>query len=162
MAQVTIKKVEYSELDKCAELIRDSFNTVAKEFGLTYQNCPTNGAFIKTSRLVSDWNKGNLMFGLYYDAILVGFMELELTVSDVYTLEKLAVHPDFRHLGYGTALLSYAGQIAIENHISKISIGIIEENTRLKCWYHNHGFTHTRTVHFEHLPFKVGFMEQRI
>lgn len=41
MAQVTIKKVEYTELDKCAELIRDSFNTVAKEFGLTYQNCPT-------------------------------------------------------------------------------------------------------------------------
>ena len=162
MVQVAIKRVEYSELDKCAKLIRDSFSTVAEEFGLTCRNCPTNGAFIKTSRLVTDWNKGNLMFGLYHNTVLVGFMELELTASDIYELEKLAVHPDFRHLGYGTALLSYARQIAMENHMSKISLGIIEENTRLKCWYQNHGFMHIRTVNFKHLPFIVGFMEQKI
>jgi hypothetical protein len=60
-----IRKVRYEELDSCVLLIRESFGTVAKEFHLTIQNCPTNGAFIKRERFVSDWNKGNMMFGLY-------------------------------------------------------------------------------------------------
>lgn len=162
MEQPTIKEIEYTELDVCSKLIRESFGTVAKEYHLTQQNCPTNGAFIETSRLVADWNKGNLMFGLNHGKILVGFMELELKTPDRYELEKLAVHPDYRHRGYGTLLLSYARQIAVDNHVSKITLGMIEKNTRLKRWYLAHGFVLTGTRHFEHLPFIVGFMEQTI
>lgn len=39
-----------------------SFLTVAEEFGLTEENCSTNGAFIKRERLVFEREKGNLMF----------------------------------------------------------------------------------------------------
>ena len=40
----------------------------------------------------------------------------------------------------------------------EITIGIIEENTVLKNWYADHGFVHTGTKKFPHLPFTVGFM----
>lgn len=162
MVQPTIKKIKYTELDACAQVIRDGFSTVAKEYHLTRQNCPTNGAFIETSRLVADWNKGNLMFGLYCGKALVGFMELELKSPDIYELEKLAMLPEYRHLGYGTLLLSYARQIALDTHVSKITLGMIEENILLKNWYLEHGFKHIGTQSIEHLPFKVGFMEQTI
>lgn len=162
MEQPTIKKIEYTELDACSKLIRESFATVAKEYHLTRHNCPTNGAFIETSRLVADWNKNSLMFGLYHGKILTGFMELKLKAPNIYELEKLAVHPDYRHLGYGALLLSYARQMAVDNHVSKITLGMIEKNTRLKYWYLAHGFVHIGTKQFEHLPFIVGFMEQTI
>lgn len=157
-----IKKIEYSELDICAELIRESFGTVALEFHLTRQNCPTNGAFIETERLEIDWNKGNLMVGLYRGSVLAGFMELERKASDTYELQKLAVPPCYRHLGYGGLLLSYARKIAVEAHVSKITLGMIEENRILKNWYQSHGFRHMGIKKFAHLPFTVGFMEQLI
>lgn len=157
-----IRKIKYLELDICAELIRESFGTVARDFHLTRQNCPTNGAFIKTERLEIDWNKGNQMVGLYCGPVLAGFMELERKAPDVYELEKLAVHPCYRHLGYGALLLSYARNIAVEAHISKITLGMIEENRILKNWYQSHGFVHIGVKTFVHLPFTVGFMEQSV
>jgi len=45
---------------------------------------------------------------------------------------------------------------------NKISIGIIEENTKLKDWYLKLGFTHISTRKFKHLPFTVGFMEKEL
>jgi len=43
-----------------------------------------------------------------------------------------------------------------------ITIGIIEENTRLKEWYKAYGFVHTGTKKFEHMPFTAGFMELNV
>lgn len=162
MKDFIIRKIKYEELDVCTCLIRDSFATVARQFKLTRQNCPTNGAFIEKSRLEKDWHNGNLMYGLYKEQMLVGFMQLEQKSSDIYELEKLAVLPKYRHLNYGTALLSFAFQVAIELKTKKITIGIIEENIVLKNWYQAHGFIHTGTKTFEHLPFIVGYMEYHI
>ncbi len=138
------------------------FATVAKQFHLTRQNCPTNGAFIEKSRLEADWRKGNLMYGLYCGQIMAGFMQLERISPDAYELEKLAVGPQYRHLGYGAALLSFARQTVTEFKAKKITIGIIEGNVILKEWYRAHGFVHTGTKKFDHLPFTVGFMEQSV
>lgn len=92
------------------------------------------------------------MFSLYQDKILAGLMELELKAPRIYELKKLAVHPNYRHLGYGMRLLTYARKIAADAHMSKFMLGMIEENPQLKCWYLTHGFVHTGTKHFEHLP----------
>ena len=154
-----IRKIRYEELEACAGLIRDSFATVAEQFHLTRENCPTNGAFIEKSWLEVEWNKGILMYGLYSDQTMAGFMQLEQKTPGVYELKKLAVMPAYRHLGYGTALLSFAKQAALELGVNKIMIGIIEENVVLKEWYKRNGFVHTGTKKFENLPFTVGFME---
>lgn len=157
-----IRKIKYEELDACAELIRDSFATVAEQFHLTRQNCPTNGAFIERSWLETEWHKGILMYGLFCDQGMAGFMQLEQKSPDVYELKKLAVKPEYRHLGFGATLLSFARKTAIELTAIKITIGIIEENIILKEWYGVKGFVHTGTKKFDHLPFTVGFMEQTI
>ena len=162
MNDPVIQKVRYEELDTCAALIRESFAAVAEQFHLTPQNCPTNGAFLERAWLETEWRKGVLMYGLYRDGILAGFMQLEQKGHDVCELKKLAVRPEYRHLGYGVMLLSFARKSAAELSVKKITIGMIEENVVLKNWYLANGFVHTGTKRFERLPFTVGFMEQSI
>ncbi|MPN36714.1 hypothetical protein SDC9_184224 [bioreactor metagenome] len=58
-------------------------------------------------------------------------------------------------------LIDYAKEKVRAFGGQKITIGIIEENTRLMNWYTANGFVHTGTRKFNHLPFTVGFMEWR-
>lgn len=158
----SINKIRTDDLGTAVLLIRESFSTVAEEFGLTVENCPTNGAFIQKTRLESELSRGDLMFGLFHAASMVGFMQLEIKSPEMIILEKLSVLPEYRHLGYGAALLDFARKAAAELNVNKIALAIIEENTILKNWYLSHGFVHVGTKKFEHLPFTVGFMEKGI
>lgn len=162
MGDYSIRKVRYEELDSCADVIRRSFGTVVEEFGLTAENCPTNAAFLKTERLVSEFTQGVHLYGLYCAGTLIGFMGLKDKDEGAFELEKLAVLPAYRHNGGGGKLLAYACGEALNMGGNRIKIGIIEENTRLKTWYQKHGFVHTGTACFAHLPFTVGFMEKKI
>lgn len=159
MTAYSIRKVPFDELDACAGVVRKSFLTVAEEFGLTASNCPTNGAFIATERLIFDFERGVRMYGLFCGEELIGFMVLAAKGEGVIELQKLAVLPEHRHNGAGSLLLGYARAQAVKMGAKKISIGIIEGNARLKRWYLAHGFVHTGTARFCHLPFEVGFME---
>ncbi len=87
------------------------------------------------------------------------FMQLRDKGEGVFSLEKLCVLPGWRHDGIGAKLLEKARTEAIRLGGHKITIGIIEENTRLKDWYLLNGFVHTGTIDLPHLPFIVGFME---
>lgn len=157
-----IKPVSYEDLDKCARVIRESFSTVADDFGLTEQNCSTNGAFIKSDKLKTSLDNGCLMYGLYSGEVLSGFVLLEKKDDSSYILEKLAVLPSCRHRGFGRELISFCRDTVKELGGSKILISIIEENVRLRKWYEDCGFIHTGTKKFDHLPFTVGFMETSI
>lgn len=154
-----IREIKECELDDCLNVIHQGFQTVAKEFGLTEENCPTNGAFMKKERLLNEREKGNDQYGLFYNNQLTGFVELAKIDEKQYSLEKLAVLPKLRHKGFGKKLLDYAKEQVINKNGSIIKIGIIEENTRLKNWYLDYGFVHKGTRIIEHLPFTVGFME---
>jgi len=75
-----------------------------------------------------------------------------------YYIERLTVLPAFRHKQYGKKLLDKAIEEIKMRKGKYISIGIINENTRLKNWYLNYGFIEKGTRRFEHLPFTVCFM----
>lgn len=60
-----IKQIKAGNLPECLDIIHKSFQTVAGEFGLTSENCPTNGAFMPWTRLENDYKKGYKMYGLY-------------------------------------------------------------------------------------------------
>ena len=149
-------------LEECAKVIRQGFSTVAKDFGLTIENCPTNGAFVQKERLIAEKEKGQLMYGMLSDHQIIGYMQLEKNTPELYFLQKLVVLPEFRHLGLGTKLLDFTKEKVRELGGKRISISIIEENTVLKNWYIRYGFEPTGIRKFEHLPFTVGFLELNI
>ena len=154
-----IRPVTVEELDRCAHVVRESFMTVAGDFGITVENCPTNPAFITTDRLTAEMQKGNLLYGFFENGELIGFFLLEQKAAELFYLERLAVLPGYRHKGYGAQILRFAKESVREKGGSMLSIGIIEENAILKDWYIRNVFVPTGTRKFEHLPFTVGFLE---
>lgn len=154
-----IRPVTGNELPDCLEVICKSFATVAEEFGLTRENCPGHTSFMKIEKLQSQYDSGCKMFGYYHNDLMVGFFGLSKSSDYDYELQHLAVLPEYRHNGYGKAMLDYAKMKVIDMGGRKIKIGIIDESARLKNWYMANGFKHTGVHKFNHLPFTVGFME---
>lgn len=158
-----IKQVENKEqLNICIDIIRNSFATVAEEFSLTENNCPSHTAFMKFDKLEKQFNDGRPMFIFCQDDVPVGYFSLAKCSDEEWELNNLAVLPEYRNLGIGKAMVDYAVAIVKNYGGTKISIGIIEENSTLKNWYLKLGFTHISTRKFEHLPFTVGCMEMKL
>jgi len=154
-----IVRVQRSDLEKCLDVIRASFATVAQEFGFTQENCPGHSSFMKLDRLERDFGFGNPMYAYEADGRFVGFVSLR-PMEDSCEMKLLAVLPGYRHAGIGRELVEHAKRTASEEfHKNKMTIGIIDEATVLKAWYAGLGFQQTGAQKFEHLPFTVGFMQ---
>ena len=156
---VSILKVELSDLPECLEVIRQSFNTVAEEFGLTQENCPKHTSFMPLCFLETQMNWGWHMYALYEGKKIIGYMSLSKEGEDEFELHNLAILPQYRHKGYGKLLLTYAKETVIKMGGKAIRIGIIEESTILKNWYIANGFVHIGKKKFDHLPFTSGYLE---
>ena len=142
-----------------ADVIRAGFATVAQEFGLTRESCPTHTSFISNERLAGRIKNGYYPFGYFSDGKLIGFAALIDEGEGAYELSNLAVLPELRHFGYGRKLLDFCKKKTAELGGKKVRIAIIEDNTILKKWYEDNGFVSIEVKNFEHLPFTVGYME---
>ena len=148
------------ELKNSARVLRNAFRTVALEFNLTKDNCTTHPSFITTRRLLENGKKGAKFFGLFSEDRQIGFIAVEKADATLYYVERLAVLPEYRHMGYGKKLMEFAFKHIKVNGGKKVSIGIIDEHTVLKNWYKEFGFEEISTKKFAHLPFTVCFMEK--
>lgn len=165
-----IKQLDSSEFPRAAEVIRESFATVAKDFGFTEQNFPTFVGFTaSTIRLQTQSDWGWQIYGFYeesdeHNSLLLGYVSIsKLNGADgVYELHNLAVLPEYRHKGCGKQLIDFCKAKIKELNGVKISIGITEENTVLKEWYAANGFIHTGTKKYDHMPITVGYMEWEV
>lgn len=153
-----IRSVKHEDLPACLEVIRCSFETVAKEFGLTPENCPTHTSFMPFEKLEKHFEWGWQMFMLLEGETPVGFYGLSKKQNGSFELHNLAVLPHCRHRGYGKQLLDDAKRRVTEQGGAALDIGMIEEHTVLKNWYMANGFVPTGTMNFPHLPFTAGYL----
>ena len=147
-----------------AQLLNDSFGTVANDFGLTIENCPTNSAFITSEELKSQLTENRQFYVFTDDIASVGFIAIERSLGEMgtYYIEKVAVHPDYRHEGVGQQLMRFAEDRIQALGGNRISIALIDSNVILKKWYMKQGYTITEIKIYVHLPFDVCFMEKNI
>lgn len=159
-----IKQVEEKNLAKCVNVIKESFITIAKEFGFTVENAPGFTAFATTEDKLKHqlFQERRLMFAFFDNDSIAGFYSLHLQENNECELSNLCVLPSYRHKGIGKKLLEHAFSVAQENACKKINIGIVEENKRLKKWYESFGFVHVGTQKFNFFPFTCGYMEKII
>ena len=144
------------------ETIRKSFRDVAERFGLTKENAPSH-----PSNCTVDWIQKHMEHGVTYLAIenknhVVGCVALEQPNTGVCYLERLAVLPNQRRRGFGTALVNHVLSESKLLGVNYVSIGIIAEHTELKNWYKKLGFVEGESKEFPHLPFRVAFMSYDI
>ena len=88
-----IKPVTAQHLPEYAEVIRQSFATIAQDFGFTRENCPNHTSFITDDRLREKLGPGYHAFGCFADGKIVGFASLEDQGGGVFELSNLAVLP---------------------------------------------------------------------
>lgn len=145
-------------------ILNESFITVAKEFGLIKKNCPANSAFISENELRNQLTDYREFYFMDYNHYIIGFVGIEKSKTDefVFYIEKLAVLPEYRHNNFGKQLMDFAIARIKDLKGKRISIGLIDENFRLKKWYVQQGFHETRKETFDHLPFTVCFMEKEL
>jgi ribosomal protein S18 acetylase RimI-like enzyme len=148
------------DLSAAVTILRESFGTVALDFGITPENCRSNPAFIDVESLCSQLNGERSFFLLYYNNIPVGSVAIEKSADQagVFYIERVAVLPEYRHNGLGKELMHFATNRIISLGGRKVSVAIVNENEILKKWYMTQGFMETSIRKFDHLPFTVCFM----
>jgi ribosomal protein S18 acetylase RimI-like enzyme len=155
-----IKQIIKSDLLSCLEIFHNGYETVAIEFGLTEENCPDRGrANLPFDKLVSEFEKGTLMYGYFLEDKIVGFLGLKIDTSGGCKLNDIIILPEYRQKGYGKELLNFCKIKALELGAKKITLGMIDDNKKLKNWYIENGFINVGFKKFEKAPFTVGFME---
>lgn len=159
-----IREVNEKDVPECVKVIRDSFATVADEFGFTVVNAPRFTAFATTE----DRLKYHLleehrpMYAFYQQGTIVGYYSLLLQDNNECELNNLCVSPAYRHKGVGEELLMNAFKVAKELGCVKVNIGIVEENRVLRRWYETFGFEHVGIQKFDFFPFTCGYMEKNL
>ncbi len=123
MKPYQIKRLESCHLSQAAELERLCFSQPWSESALAILTQP-NGVGVAA---------------LTDDGRLVGYCGM-LTVLDEGQITNVAVHPDFRRMGVGSALLDGLLQQALEQGIRQISLEVRESNAAAKELYLHHGF----------------------
>ena len=160
-ARPTVRPVRSEDLPACAALVRESFQTVADEFGLTEENAPRFTAFSVTEQSLRRQfeDERRPMFVCEADGVPCGFCSLRMEKNGECELNHLAVLPEYRRRGIGKLLLSRARSAAAEAGCAVMNIGIVEENRRLRAWYEQNGAVHTGTKKFPFFPFTCGYMK---
>lgn len=155
-----------SDLSAIVELLNRSHATIAEEFGFTKETNPSNSAFINQVALREQLEKGIDLYALGAgdEGGLAGCIAIEASKKEVgtYYIEKVSVLPEKRHLDYGKHLMDFALEKIKSLGGSKASIALIDTNAKLKNWYLKQGFRITAYKDFEHLPFRVCFMEYHL
>ena len=159
-----IREIRQEDVAQCVKVIRDSFFTVAEEFGFTEENAPRFTAFATDEQRIN-WHlngEHRPMFGYFEGDRLIGYYSLLLQKEEQCELNNLCVLPEYRHRKIGTILLEDACRRARELHCRVMNIGIVEENTVLKKWYEKNGFFPVGTEKFDFFPFTCGYMRKQL
>lgn len=158
---IVIRPLRREDIPQAVEVIRESFATVAEEFGFTGENAPRFTAFAMSGeRLSRQLERGRPMFALFADGAMAGYYSLDPGEGEACELNNLCVRPGYRHEGLGGALLEHALAQGRERGFSRMTLGLVEENRVLRAWYEAWGFTHTGCRKFDFFPFTCGYMER--
>lgn len=158
-----IRPMETEDIDRCVQVIRDSFMTVADTFGFTRENAPRFTAFATSiERLQWQNQEGRPMYVWEEDGQIAGYYSLHLQEEQKCELNNLCVLPAYRHRKIGEKLLEHAFAQARERGCVQMFIGIVEENVQLRKWYEAYGAVHVGTEKFDFFPFTCGYLEKNL
>lgn len=159
-----IRSMREEEIPVCVEVIKESFLTVAEEFGFTPENAGRFTAFATTPERLA-WHyhgEHRPMFVYEEDGQIVGYYSLLLQENEECELSNLSVLPKHRHGKKGQALMEHAFTQAKELGCKKMNIGIVEENVRLRKWYEELGAVHVGTQKYDFFPFTCGYLVKEL
>jgi N-acetylglutamate synthase-like GNAT family acetyltransferase len=144
-----------------ARTIRESFQDVARRFGLTQESAPSHPSHCTVEWIERDMARGVAYWVIENENGVAGCVAMEKANPKTCYLERLAVLPEQRRQGLGNALVAHVLSQAAHSGAQSVNIGIIAGHTELKNWYSHIGFVEGESREFPRLPFRVTFMSYR-
>jgi ribosomal protein S18 acetylase RimI-like enzyme len=154
--------IKLSDSQDITRIINKSFMTVADEFGYTKEDIPTFPAFIESNIIENEIKSGIKIFGYKKNKKIMGCAGYMKYTDEIFKIKRLAVLPEYRHLGIGKKLLKYNEKIIKMNCGKKIEAHIVNSNEQLKQWYKKNGYKEIEIEEINGLPFKVCKMQKKI
>ncbi len=152
-----VREVKPEDASLLNFVVRQCFADVARRFDLTPENCPTHPSNSTVEKIKEDIARGVSFFLKIDKGIPAGCVGLEKDGNTCH-IERLGVLPGRRNRGFGGELLEKAVSEAKNSGAKTVSAGIIASDAELKKWYEKTGFVEAETKDFDHLPFRVVFM----
>lgn len=157
-----IRQVTEKDIPECVDVVRQSFQTVADEFGFTAEKDPKFTSFATTEERLR-WHKfaeKRPMYAYFIGGKVAGYYSLHISNGEI-ELSNLAVLPEYRHRKVGESLMLHSFDRARELGFSEITIGVVEQNKRVIRWYESFGFKKSGDCD-EYDTFQCIFMKRSI
>jgi diamine N-acetyltransferase len=162
IAHGQIREISGPYLQKSVAIIRTAFGKVTSDFGITEENTPVFAAYTTLENLQDMQARGVKFFGFFLNGSQVGVVGVEQEADGACHMSRLAVLPEYWHGGFGRELVDYVIDYTRGLGVSRLRLGMVNENTVLKKWYLDMGFKETELKKFDHLPFTVCRMALEI
>ncbi len=160
MLEYEIHSVEEYQLPLCLQTLHTAFRESAERFGYTKETYPSSGAYITLEELTNAKKRGVHMYAACVEGGKVaGYVQLEKTADGIYAFRRFAVLPEYQKLGIGRALVSHCRDRATLYGGKKLTLVMINENTKLKDFYISNGFRVIKTANDGTYPFEYAVME---
>ncbi|MEM7017085.1 MAG: GNAT family N-acetyltransferase [Pseudomonadota bacterium] len=154
-----IRKVNESDAQAIAVIIRASFKDVADKFDITQKNAPTHPSYCTAEWIERDMASGLRYLLLETDEKIVGCVGYKTLEGHTLEAQRLAILPEYRGGSLARELNAAVLEYAVTAGLTKIRISIVAQHRALKQWYLRMGFVECETRNFENLPFQVTYLE---
>ena len=136
-----IKAVTQKDIPECVRVVRESFGTVARDFGFTAEKDPKFTSFATTNERLEYHmhTEKRPMYACFVDGKIAGYYSLHIDGGEI-ELSNLCTLPEYRHRKIGEALMFHSFDRARELGFTEIIIGVVEQNERVRRWYEGYGF----------------------
>ena len=162
MENKMIQLIKREQLQECLDILKQGYEHTALTYGMTEENCPYRGRTRLPYQIFeNEYNNGHMMYGYICDNKLAGFLSLykeERTMN----INDIVILPEYQNKGFGSRLMQYAKEKAMESDCSKLALGMVHDNLKLREWYEKEGFHTVRLVNFDTVSYTVGNMEKEI
>lgn len=157
-----IQLIKREQLQECLDILKQGYEHTALTYGMTEENCPYRGRTCLPYEVFEDeFDRGYLMYGYILGNKIVGFLSL-YKEENILHINDIVILPEYQNKGFGSRLMQYAKEKAMESDCSKLALGMVRDNVKLKEWYEKEGFHTVEVIKFESVSYMVGNMEKSI
>jgi len=145
---LSLRRAENSDLEQLRQISIQTFKETFSDLNSEEDMKAYIENNLSTSKLADELNKPDSLFFLCYENnVLAAYMKInfvsaqtEKAYPDSLEIERIYVLKQFKGKGIGKLLLERAKEIALQNHLKYIWLGVWEKNIEAIAFYRKFGY----------------------